>query len=254
MNRKIIERAGGFVLIWVHVITPIVTSGFRVTALPAPDGCKVTNAQIKLGPASIESAVDEVLAAPGVVEAAIKAEFDGAQAVVIDCMLDPGLDAAREAVSIPVIGCGEAAMRSAGAKFSVVTVLQRQDRAFGDLASKYGLAGMLTETIGIGVPVLALETDRVTAVAGTITGAKRAVQGGATSIIFGCTGMLGFAGEVRAALDGVKVIDPLPNAIEVAHRAVQNEERTDKAVYPYPDTKPVEGFAQWAALNALMTG
>ena len=82
MNRKIIERAGGFVLIWVHVITPIVTSGFRVTALPAPDGCKVTNAQIKLGPASIESAVDEVLAAPGVVEAAIKAH-----PAIYDCVV-----------------------------------------------------------------------------------------------------------------------------------------------------------------------
>jgi allantoin racemase len=65
--------------------------------------------------------VDEVLAAPGVVDAAIKAEADGAEAVVIDCMLDPGLDAAREAVSIPVIGCGEAAMRATGAPFAVVT-------------------------------------------------------------------------------------------------------------------------------------
>ena len=55
----------------------------------------MTNSQIKQGPASIESAVDEVLAAPGVVDSAIKAEEDGVQAVVIDCMLDPGLDAAR---------------------------------------------------------------------------------------------------------------------------------------------------------------
>ena len=122
----------------------------------------MTNAQIRQGPASIESAVDEVLAAPGVVDAAIMAEADGAQAVVIDCMLDPGLDAAREAVSIPVIGCGEAAMRAAGAPFAVVTVLQRQERAFADLARKYGLADRMTGTIGIGVPVLALETDRET--------------------------------------------------------------------------------------------
>ena len=238
----------------VHVITPIVTVGFRGSALPAPTGCKVTNAQINQGPASIESAVDEVLAAPGVVDAAIKAEADGAQAVVIDCMLDPGLDAAREAVSIPVIGCGEAAMRAAGARFAVVTVLQRQERAFADLARKYGLADRMTETIGIGVPVLALETDRETALSATIRGAKQAVERGATCIVFGCTGMLGFADEVIASLDGIQVIDPLPNAIEAAYRAVQNGQTTDKSVFPAPEAKPVTGFAQWVALDALMRG
>jgi allantoin racemase len=239
---------------WVHVITPIVTKGFRVAVLPAPDGCRVTNAQVTQGPASIESAVDEVLAAPGVVDAAIKAEVDGVQAVVIDCMLDPGLDAAREAVSIPVIGCGEAAMRAALTNFAVVTVLQRQERAFADLAAKYGLADMLIEIIGIGVPVLALETDRETALAATIEGSKRAVKRGATSIIFGCTGMLGFAEEVSAALDGIKVIDPLTNAISVAHEAVQSGQMTDKTIYPYPESKPTAGFRKWTALDALMRG
>ena len=214
----------------------------------------MTNAQVTQGPASIESAVDEVLAAPGVVDSAIKAEADGAQAVVIDCMLDPGLDGAREAVLIPVIGCGEAAMRAAGAKFAVVTVLQRQERAFADLAAKFGFADKLTETIGIGVPVLALETDRETALAATIEGSKRAVKGGATSIVFGCTGMLGFADEVSAALDGIKVIDPLPNAIAAAHEAVQSSQTTDKAVYPYPDSKPIVGFEAWSALDTLMRG
>lgn len=214
----------------------------------------MTNAQITQGPASIESAVDEVLAAPGVVDAALKAEAEGAEAVVIDCMLDPGLDAAREAVAIPVIGCGEAAMRALSGKFAVVTVLRRQERAFADLASKYGLADRLTETIGIGVPVLALETDRETALAATIEGSKQAVKRGATSIIFGCTGMLGFGDEVSAALDGIRVVDPLPNAIAVALEAVQNGLKTDKTIYPYPESKPIAGFDKWTALDALMRG
>lgn len=214
----------------------------------------MTNSQVTQGPASIESAVDEVLAAPGVVDAALRAEADGAQAIVIDCMLDPGLDAAREAVSIPVIGCGEAAMRAAGAKFAVVTVLQRQERAFADLARKYGLADRMTETIGIGVPVLALETDRETALAATIEGSKRAVKGGATSVVFGCTGMLGFADVVSAALDEINVIDPLPNAIAFAHEAVQSGQKTDKTIYPYPASKPIAGFDEWTDLGALMRG
>lgn len=239
---------------WVHVITPIVTEGFRAATLPAPKGCTVTNAQIGCGPASIESAVDEVLAAPGVVDAAIKAEADGAQAIVIDCMLDPGLDAAREAVSIPVIGCGEAAMLSAIGRFAVVTVLQRQQRAFADLARKYGLADRMTETIGIGVPVLALETDRKIAVDATIRGSKQAVEHGATCIIFGCTGMLGFADEVTAIFDKIQVVDPLPNAIEAAFLAIGKGQTTDKSIYPAPEAKPVFGFAAWSELDALMSG
>ena len=238
----------------VHVITPIVTEGFRAAALPAPDGCNVTIVRILQGPSSIESAVDEVLAAPGIVDAAIKAQADGADAIVIDCMLDPGLDAAREAVLIPVIGCGEAAMRAASTSFAIVTVLQRQERAFADLAAKYGLADMLSETLGIGIPVLALETDKEIAIAATIEGSKRVVKRGATSIVFGCTGMLGFSHDVSLQLDGIKVIDPLPNAIIVAHDAVQNGQKTDKEIYPYPDPKPIAGFDEWRALNALMRG
>ena len=63
-------------------------------------------------------------------------------------------------------------MRAADAPFAVVTVLQRQERAFGDLARKYGLAEAMTGTVGIGIPVLALETDRENAIAATIQGSK----------------------------------------------------------------------------------
>ena len=236
----------------VHVITPIVTKGFRQHALPAPDGCNITVTQISQGPSSIESAVDEVLAAPGVIDSAVKAQAEGADAIIIDCMLDPGLDATRESVSIPVIGCGEAAMRAAGDSFAVITVLQRQERAFADLAAKYGLSDMLNETLGIGVPVLYLKTDREAAIAATVERSKQVVTRGATAIVFGCTGMLGFAKEVSIQLDGIKVIDPLPNAIIVAHEFVQNNQKTDKVIYPYPDRKPIVGFEKWCSLNAMM--
>ena len=112
----------------------------------------------------------------------------------------------------------------------------------------------MSETLGIGIPVLALETDREIAIAATIEGSKRVVKRGATSIVFGCTGMLGFAHDVSLQLDGIKVIDPLPNAIIVAHDAVQNGQKTDKEIYPYPDPKPIAGFDEWRALNALMRG
>ena len=91
-------------LIRICIITPIISKGFRDDAplrAAVPEGCTISQRFLDRGPASVELAVDEVLAGPGVVDAALAAEAEGAQALVIDCMLDPGLDAAREAVGIP---------------------------------------------------------------------------------------------------------------------------------------------------------
>ena len=239
----------------VHVVTPIVTECFRETTPPAPDGCTVTVGKIANGPASIESAVDEALAAPGVIDAAIRAEQDGAHAVVIDCMLDPGLDAARESVSIPVVGCGEAAMRGAGKAFSIVTVLQKQERAFFDLARKYGLGEHLVSVRGIGIPVLSLDTESDTATEAAIRESRTAVAEGASAIVFGCTGMLGFGEPVSIALDGPTVIDPLPNAIACACRIVaEGDLGGNDHQYPAPTPKRVEGFQAWEALHEMMRG
>lgn len=244
----------------IRVITPIVSVGFRddtplQNAVPA--GCALSSVFLKNGPASVESAIDEVLAAPGVVDAALNAEADGIEAVVIDCMLDPGLDAAREAVAIPVIGCGEAGLKAAAeaGPFSVVTVLDRQARAFRELAVRHGLGDRLMSVRGIGVSVLGLERDRPSSIEATIRECRRAVEEDrANAVVFGCTGMLGFADPVRDALgDRIdQVIDPLPHAVALAHKSVLAGVRTDKALYPYPDPKPALGFTAWAALNGLL--
>ncbi len=245
----------------VRIVTPIISAGFRDdTPLLAamPDNCQVSSVFLENGPGSVESAVDEALAAPGVIDAALQAEREGVDAVVIDCMLDPGLDAARESVSIPVIGCGEASMSTAAkaGAFSVVTVLDRQARAFRELARRYGLSDHLCSVRGIGVPVLALESARESSIAATIAEAKAAVQeDGAAAIVFGCTGMLGFAPPVAIALGRtLSVIDPLPHATLKAHEAVLAGEHTDKAIYPSPEPKRVAGFSSWRALDAMMRG
>lgn len=241
----------------IHVVTPIISEGFRDDApLRAliPAGCEVTSSFLSRGPASVESAVDEVLAAPGVVDAALAAEAAGAAALVVDCMLDPGLEAAREAVDIPVVGCGMAGLSAAASigRFSIVTVLQRQERLFRPLAARHGVREALASVRGIGVPVLDLERDRAASIDKTIAAAHAARDAdGAEAIVFGCTGMLGFAGPVAEALgwDAARVIDPLPHAVTVAldlarHGGVE--------VAPAPERKPVAGFEGWPALHAAM--
>ncbi len=61
-----------------------------------------------------------------IIDGIIEAETSGYDAVIIGCGNDPGLQEARQAVDIPVIGCTEAAMLlscSLGSKFGVITVM-----------------------------------------------------------------------------------------------------------------------------------
>lgn len=242
--------------IHVHIITPLISRGFRDDAplRAAFDGiCRITSSYLDKGPASVESAVDEVLAAPGVVDAAIRAERQGADAIVIDCMLDPGIDAAREAVSVPVIGAGEAGLAAAATqgRFSVVTVLDRQAPMFRALAMRHGLAGLLTSVRGIGVPVLALETGREASITKTIPACAAALsEDGAQAVVFGCTGMFGFADPATEALDlpQGRIIDPLPNAVRAAIAAVTSGAPT----HPAPERKATTGFDAWTDLANLM--
>ena len=113
--------------IHVRVVTPITTTGFRTaddaTGLET-EGVKVDFVNIDTGPASIECDYEIMLAQPGTIAKVIEAERQGADAVVIDCMGDPGLFGARELFSFPVVGLAEAAMLTAcmvGQRFSIVT-------------------------------------------------------------------------------------------------------------------------------------
>ena len=96
-------------------------------AVAAP-GTVVVGRQPSFGPVSIESHFDEVFGAAGVAEQVRLAAPEGFDAVVIACFGDPGLDAARELTTAPVLGIAEAAFHAASfvaTGFSVVTTMTR---------------------------------------------------------------------------------------------------------------------------------
>ena len=96
----------------IRVIAPVITKQFEATALeelsPAarPD-TELSLVSLDKGPASIESRYESALAVPDVVAKIVQAEQDGMDAVIVDCMDDPGVEAGRELVSIPVVGPAE---------------------------------------------------------------------------------------------------------------------------------------------------
>lgn len=237
----------------VHVVIPITTQGFRDTALlqevAGPD-VTVTQSQISEGPASIECDLDEALAAPGVAQRAMEAEQAGADAVIIDCMGDPGLEPARELVGIPVLGPCLTSMHTAamlGHKFSVVTVMDRLIPSFERRAHVYGLTSMASAR-AVEVPVLDLEAQREVSIQRLTAESIAAIeQDGAHAIVFGCTGMLGWAQDLEAGLvaagyPGVPVIDPIPLTIRTAAALVRSGLTHSKRTYPNPPAKTRPGW------------
>lgn len=249
----------------IRVLTPITSTSFGGDALQrafADAHFAVSRRFLDAGPVSVESAVDEILAGPGVVAGAVRAEADQCDAMVIDCMLDPALDAAREAVAIPVVGCGQAAMVDAAeraGRFAIVTVLDRQERLFRDKARLYALAGALASVRSIDIPVLALDRDPEATLEATVAEATKAVtEDGARAIVFGCTGMLGLGEPVAAALRAggieVPVYDPLPHAVTSAYQQILAGRRHSKVDFPYPERKGYVGLADWPDLDDLLGG
>jgi allantoin racemase len=111
----------------IRVVLPILrdddlTARVRQEYLHAAGGrTEIDFVTLGRGTRTIESAYDLALNAPDVISRCREAQSDAFDAVVID----PGASGAKSAVSIPVVGEGEAAMHMAsllGARFSVVTV------------------------------------------------------------------------------------------------------------------------------------
>src|SRR4051794_19144533 len=78
----------------------------------AASGTEIVAVTSPMGPASIEGFYDEAFAVPGLIQALLNAP--DADAGIIACFDDTGLDAARSAARFPVVGICEAALVTAG--------------------------------------------------------------------------------------------------------------------------------------------
>lgn len=237
----------------LRIVTPIITRGLReLSDLKALEcqGLQIEHTLIDEGPSSIEGASDEALAAPAVIAAAVQAERDGCDAVLIDCFGDPGLNGAREQVRIPVLGPGEVSLHTAamlGDRFAVISVLDRVRPLLMNLVRQYGLTDRLAAMRMVNMPVLDLHTGMAALQQAMAAAAVAAVRDdGADVIVLGCTGFHGCAACVGNALAAagleVPVIDPIPITVQMARSLVTSGLRHSKRTWPTPTCKPVAGF------------
>jgi len=174
-----------------------------------------------MGPASIESHYDEALAVPGLLEQVAIGERGGADGYVIACFGDPGLDAARELASGPVVGIAEAAMHTAsflGRGFSVVTTLGRTRGRAWELAARYGMSSFCRNVRACEIPVLDLDIPGSQAREVILQECKRAVEDDeAEVLVLGCAGMADLCSYLSAQV-GVPVVD----GVAAATRTVES--------------------------------
>src|SRR5687767_4560703 len=102
----------------------------------AAAGTEVAVEPIATGPVSIESAHDAGLVVPELIRLAPLAEQRGFQAIIIGCYSDPGLDALREMLTVPVVGPGAASLHLAAQLGTRLSVLTPSGRGHGRVAAR----------------------------------------------------------------------------------------------------------------------
>jgi allantoin racemase len=215
----------------------------RAVALPSTEIVAVNPAD---GPASIEGAYDEAYCLPGLLAEARKGVAAGADAVIVACFDDPGLDACRSAVPVPVVGIAQSAMQVAAmlsASFSVVTTLGRSVPIVEALVRRYGMAAYCRRVRAAEVPVLALEEAGGNAAAIIRGEVLRSFEEDRTeAVVLGCAGMADLAMALSEET-GAPVIDGVAAAVKLAEALVGLGLKTSKlGGYAPPRSKAYAGI------------
>jgi allantoin racemase len=169
-----------------------------------------------------------------------KAEEDGVDGILIACMVDPALHAARELVGIPVVGEGQACFATAatlGDRFSVIAPRPGATLVFRNRLRAYGLEGHLASIRALDTPVITLRRDVNLLIQAMLDAGHLAVEeDGAEVIVPGCGQIWGLSQDLGEVL-GVPVLDPRATALRFTEMVVGLGLSHSKRTYPYPPNK-----------------
>jgi len=206
---------------------------------------------IEKGVPSIESTFDEAVNLPGILKQGEIAKKENYDAVTIDCFADPGMDALRELLDIPVVGPFQATTHLAvqlGERFSIINTLPSLEHVFISLSKKYGVLDSLASIRTVNIPVLGLNTLKNDVIQKISQEIKNAIfKDDADVIVLGCTGMSILTDGIRSELIdseviklGIPILDPLKVALYTAINLCMLDVRHNKKRYNLP--KKQEGI------------
>lgn len=232
----------------IRIINPNTTDSMTARiaeaarAVAAP-GTIISAATSRSGAVSIEGHYDEAMSIVGLVDAIN--EKPDADAYIIACFGDPGLLAAREIASGPVLGIAEAAMHAASflaTGFSVVTTLERTRIIAEHLVRNYGMEHHCRRVRATDLPVLELDNPQSNCRQLILEECERALaEDKSGAIVLGCAGMADLTRYLEERL-GVPVIDGVAAAVKFCEALVGLGLKTSKhGDLAYPIHKPYVG-------------
>ena len=185
----------------------VAAPGTTIEAISAPYGLPL-----------IVTRADWMVAGPATVSA-LAARRGSYDAAVIACFGDPGLDAAKELLEVPVIGISEAAFHAAcmlGRRFGVVSFTAALRPMFEECLAHHGLtarcAGFRMGPAFAGDPGTVAE-DRTALLAGLVR--ESVEQDGAEAVILAGGPLAGLAPVLQPHV-GVPLVDGTQAAVKMA--------------------------------------
>jgi allantoin racemase len=148
-------------------------------------------------------------------------EREPADAYVIACASDPGIEAVRAITRHPVFGvfrCAVAAAVARSERFGVIAIVEASRARHLAALRALGLEGRLAAEVALDVSMETL-LEPEAARSRLIEAARACAQAGAGTVILGCTGMAHHRSAVEDAA-GVSVIEPCQAAAGMALAAV----------------------------------
>ena len=226
----------------IKIIVPVTTSMWNEPTLREMEKYKDSETSLdiinlKKGSESISNSYDVAWSAIFTLQEVEKAAKEGYDGIIIYCTADPALQAAKEAVEIPVVGLGEASAIFAlllGHKFGILTAgsSEKGTHISMEILKMYELYHKCVGALGIGVPVLDLKEGDEKEISSFIELGRRLIEKGADVIILGCGGIFGVAEAVSCEL-GIPVIIPAAAALKMCEAMISmGVAQSKKGFYP----------------------
>ena len=199
--------------------TEAVTQGIDAAMAPLslPGGPAIECVTLTEGPPGIESQahVEQVVAPIG---AMVKKRDNDCAAFVIACYSDPGLHAARELTTKPVLGIAECGIMTAmtlGQRFGVISILKKSIPRHLRYVGQMGVADRMAGDRAIGLGVTALSDETRTFARMAEVAAELRDEDGADVLVMGCAGMARYRDRLSRHV-GLPVVEPSQAAVSMA--------------------------------------
>lgn len=209
----------------------------------APD-VEVSARRLSYGSSSIESEYDAAVNATEIIRVAVEGEKEGFDGAIINCFVDPALEAVREAVSYPVVGAGSASVQlalSVGRRIAIITIVPNLLTMINRLYAEHIVNGRICAIRSINVQVVNIYSDDLIYDKLYEEAVKAICEDKADTVILGCTGLGGMAQKVQRRLSesgyDIPVIDPVGASVTLLEALVRNNLSQSKAAWMFPEEK-----------------